>query len=513
MSLSPPRRLRPFPGVAVVLAVTVLPAAAAAQTPEGPPGAECCRHELRGEEGGLVWTGSDETMTLERLAAYAAPVLWFSPDEPLLKPGAGRPRLKGKDIVLPEPFPFEEDPGQPVVYFRVRRLLQREDEPGAGAYVPDRGDRGQSVVDLRKVAGIDLDFFFYYTMDVGGGAHEHDVEFIETRLAVARTPHCPECPLAIGLMKVTGKAHGIRWYDNILDVDAGAQLPIHILVEEGKHASCTDRNADGYYTPGYDVTQHQNDAWGVRDTLGTGTFFTGDYKSWMTKVRQDDTRVLPPLPDDSPLRAELSVDGEYAPENAVYILRPYPTAERAAPGLKPYIADKGDPGWPEIETDTGVKRFERWVTDESWARSWALAVRGANDDLGFSLSFPLLIFKNVQDPLGGGWFVHRIYFQGSELEDFGWMVNYSPSASRWVDGYFALGYEWDHEVSDGVGHTSSHFVTESGLKFRLNIHHSPLSFLAKLGTGFWGFRAGIQFRGVWSFDSLGYVVEFGAGSW
>jgi len=261
------------------------------------------------------------------------------------------------------------------------------------------------------------------------------------------------------------------------------------------------------------VTQHQNDAWGVRDTLGTGTFFTGDYKSWMTKVRQDDTRVLPPLPDDSPLRAELSVDGEYAPENAVYILRPYPTAEEADPRLKPYIADKGDPDWPEIETDTGVKQFERWVTDESWARSWALAVRGANDDLGFSLSFPLLLLKNVQDPLGGGWFVHRIYFQGSELEDFGWMINYSPSASRWFDGYFALGYEWDYEVVDGAGQTTSHFVTESGVKFRLNIHHSPLKFLAKLGTGFWGFRAGIQFRGVWSFDSIGYVVEFGAGSW
>ena len=44
-------------------------------------------------------------------------------------------------------------------------------------------------------------------------------------------------------------------------------------------------------------------------------------------------------------------------------------------------------------------------------------MRGANDDVGFSLSFPLLIFKNVQDPLAGGRFVHRIYFQGSELED------------------------------------------------------------------------------------------------
>ena len=33
---------------------------------------------------GVVWFGMDSTMTVERLAAYCAPILWFSPDEPLL---------------------------------------------------------------------------------------------------------------------------------------------------------------------------------------------------------------------------------------------------------------------------------------------------------------------------------------------------------------------------------------------------------------------------------------------
>jgi hypothetical protein len=62
-------------------------------------------------------------MTIERLAAYAAPVLWFSPDEPLLKQRRKRPRPRprGKEIAIPEPFPFEEDPGLPVVCRRVRR--------------------------------------------------------------------------------------------------------------------------------------------------------------------------------------------------------------------------------------------------------------------------------------------------------------------------------------------------------------------------------------------------------
>jgi hypothetical protein len=501
--------------VASILALG-LPGGAHSSAPETapPPSAECCKHPDLAAEYGILWTGDDPVMTVERLAAYAAPVVWFSPDEPLLQLGQ-EPGMKaaGPDILIPEPFPFEENPGRPVVYYRLRRILQRVDEPGAGTYTADPQSRGQSTIDLRKVAGADLDFFFYYSMDIGGGSHEHDVEYIETRLAVGRRPDCEECPFVLGLMRVNAKAHGIQWYDNTLVVDQTAHLPIHVFAEEGKHASCPDRNADGHFTPGYDVTERVNDAWGVRDTLGTGTFFTGDYQSWMTKVRQDDTRVFPPLPEDSPLRRLHSRGGAYAPDNAVYELRPYPRPEVAAPDLRPYIADKGDPDWPAVAKDTDLEKFERWLDDESWAKSWALAARGANDDFGFSLSFPLLIFKNVQDPLGGGWFVHRVYFQGSELEDYGWMVNYSPSASRWVDGYFALGYEWDRQTVDGVTSTDGRFITESGIKLRVNILHTPVKFLARLGTSFWGFRVGVQTRGAWSFSNIGYVVEIGAGSW
>jgi hypothetical protein len=481
----------------------------------GPPTAECCQQPDLADRYGIIWTGADHEMTVERLAAYAAPVVWFSPDEPLLKIGQeGGRKAKGKDILIPEPFPFEESPGKPVVYYRLRRILQRQDEPGAGTYTEDAEGRGQSVIDLRKVGGIDLDFFFYYSMDIGGGAHEHDVEYIETRLAVGRTPGCAECPYAIGLMKVTGKAHGIQWYDNSLTVDETTHLPIHVFSEEGKHASCTDRNADGYFTPGYDVTERVNDAWGVRDTLGTGTFFTGNYQSWMTKVRADDTRVFPPLPEDSPLRIEHSWDGVYAPDNAIYVLRPYPRPEPATPDLKPYIADKGDPDWPEVVPDTDLKKFETWLGDESWAKSWAVALR-ADGDVGVSLAFPLLIFKNVQDPLGGGWFVNRIYFKDKDLRDFGWMVHYTGSASRWIDGYLSAGWEYDVVDTDAMGGTRARnlFVTETGFKLRVNIHHTPAKFLAELGTDFWGLRVGIRTVDIWNFDQIGYVIEFGGGSW
>jgi len=476
---------------------------------------ECCQHAELAEQYGIIWTGDEPKMPIERLAAYAAPVVWFSPDEPLLKIGqSGGRTARGKDVLIPEPFPFEDDPGKPVVYYRVRRILERLDEPEAGTYLEDAGDRGQSVIDLRKVAGVDLDFFFYYSMDVGGGSHKHDVEYIETRLAVARRPACQECPFVMGLMRVTGKAHGIQWYDNTLTVNETAHLPIHVFVEEGKHASCPDRNADGYFTPGYDVTERVNDAWGVRDTLGTGTFFTGNYQSWMTKARADDTRVFPPLPEDSPLRDAHTRDGVYSPDNAIYVLRPYPRPDRAAPDLKPYIADKGDPGWPELEKNTDLNRFETWLGDESWAKSWAVAFR-ADGDLGISLAFPLLIFKNVQDPLGGGWLVNRVYFKDKELRDFGWLLHYTHSASRWVDGYVAAGWEYDVVDTDDIGGTRARniFVTETGIKLRVNIHDTPMKFLAKLGTDFWGLRVGIRTVDVWDFDQIGYVIEFGAGSW
>jgi hypothetical protein len=233
----------------------------------------------------------------------------------------------------------------------------------------------------------------------------------------------------------------------------------------------------------------------------------------MTKVRQEETRVFPPLPEDSPLREAHSRDGAYAPDNAVYSLRPYPRPEPAAPDLKPYIADKGDPNWPEVVADTDIKRFDTWLGDESFAKSWAVSFR-ADGDLGVSLAFPLLIVKNVQEPLAGGWLVNRLYLKDTKLRDFGWLLHYTTSASRWVDGYIAAGWERDVvDEADGSTRARNLFVTETGVKLRVNIHHTPLKLLAKLGTDFWGLRVGIRTVDLWDFDQIGYVIEFGAGSW
>jgi len=390
----------------------------------------------------------------------------------------------------------------------VRQILTRSEDGEAD--VPDTADRGAAVVNLREVAGIDLDFFFYYSSEAGLGTHKHDVESAELQLVVAGRPECDEHLLVIS--RVVGKAHGIQWYDNTLGVDEFTRFPIHVLAEEGKHASCTDKNSDGYYTPGYDVNRRVNDAWGVRDVISSGSLFTGGFQSWMAKARRPEHRVFPPLPEDSPLRGRLTLDGVYAPENAVYELRPFPTAERAEPDLVHFIADKGDPDWPDVVEGGSLKQFGEWVDREAFVKSLSAAFY-ADGNYGISFSFPFFVVKNLEDPMGGGFITHRMAFTDENLRDFTWMANYSASASRWIDSYFSAGVEWDKETRpDGTTSTTDRVVLETGIKFRAGLAHTPFRFVTKVAD-FWGLRFGVKGNGFFEIDKLRYVVEVGAGTW
>ena len=453
----------------------------------------------------VVWFGREPRMTLSRLAAYCAPVVWFSPDEPLLE------ERSGKDITIPQAFPFEEAGKGPVVYYRVRSLQTRG--KSAGAFRPDARDRGGSVLDLAKIAGIDLDYFFYYPSESGLGSHAHDVESAQMQVVVWRRDKCPEAPYHVVVTRVVGKAHGIQWYDNTLGVDEFTKFPIHILSEEGKHASCPDKNADGYFTPSYDVNRRINDAWGVRDIISAGTLFSGGFESWMAKARRPEHRVFPPLPADSPLRARLNVRGAYAANHAVYELRPFPSAEKAAPDLVHFIADKGSADWPEQVPAGSLKQFAGWADRETFAKSIAAAAY-ADGDYGFSVAFPFFVVKSLEDPMGGGFITHRMAFTDKNLRDFTWMANYSASASRWIDPYFAAGVEWDEEDGPPGSKNTKKTATvlETGIKFRSTVEHTPLQFMSGL-TSFWGLRFGVKANGFFEIDRLRYVIELGAGTW
>lgn len=452
---------------------------------------------------GLVWHGDRRYMGFAELAAYCAPVLWFSPDEPLLDGDSGR------QIRQPTFFPFEPGVDSPVVYYRVRGIQEAKDNPEPTPVLVDVDSlRRDTAIDLKQVAGIDLDFFFFYPSEEGLGAHRYDVESVEMKLMVVHPKRYPELGYWVTVQKITAKAHGVLWYDNNLEVDRHTLFPVHLLVEEGKHATCTDKNGDGHYTPAYDVNMRVNDAWGVRDVMASGSLYTGGYQGWMTKPRHERHRVLPPLPLDSPLREQFVVDGTYAPANSVYELRPFPRLAPALahdPALKRFV-DKGDEDWPRVEQYNGIKQFAQWADSESFVKSVSVAYR-YDGESGMSVVFPLLVVKNVADPIAGGWLVNRVYFKDRGFRDASWNLLYTSSASRWLDGYFTFGWEFD---DDGTS-TTTYTMSEVGVKLRFNLGASPLKFLGTL-TDFWGVRVGLKYLGIWDVKHLGYAMEIGAGS-
>jgi len=448
---------------------------------------------------------------------------WFSPDEPSLY---GK---EGPEIIAPEPFPFDPTPG-PVAYYQMKELISI---PGhlESSLVMDADDKNASIVDLEGLILTRIDIYAYFAEEAGLGAHDHDVEATEFKVAVLRSDgdilpqisaaRCDQQTYVIAVTRVSGKAHGIEWFWNIIETDPETKFPMSILVEEGKHAMATDKNGDGYFTPSYDVNVRVNDAWGVRDIIRSGGLFTGGYEAWMTKVRKPAHRVMPPLPDDSPWKERMDRREElYTRGNAVYAIRPFPSDEEAAAWdaahpdehkLTPFLADKQVPDWPAREEAESMSKLTQWVDDGIAKKSFAVNLY-ADGNLGLSWSFPLFIVKNMEIPMSGGYLLHRMYytFSNNSGDSFGWMALYTNSASRWVDGYFAAGAEWQYAGTNS-GENRTDFVLETGLKFRAQIGHSPLKFLTFF-TDFWGVRAGIKNYGFFDIDRLTYVLEFGAGS-
>lgn len=461
---------------------------------------------------GLVWRGTSSTLTFQQLAAYAAPIYWLSPDEPTLR------RTRGGDIRVPAPFPFEQKVESPVVYYQVTSVVSRPD--GAGPAMRTAGsDKAQFVVNLESVAAIRIKYTAYFPEEAGVGQHPHDVEPAEFRFLVGRANgsllrregiHCDASDFVIVVTRVIGEAHGNAWYYNVLEVDRETALPIHLLVEEGKHAMATDKNGDGYYTPGYDVSVRVNDAWGVRDTVRGGTLFSGAFQAWMAKVRQPQHRVLPPLPRDSQLYARMAEHGIDASQLAVYQLRPYPASSLATDKtLREKIAEKETRDWPVATTGTTINPVLEALAEGRDLKPFSFAYR--NDGThGIALSFPLLVIKNVPEPLTGGYLVNRIFLRAGDARSWGWNLMYTPSASRWFDQYLAAGLDVIRVTdAEGVVDRKPVFTAETGFKFRFR---APISAMNVL-TPFWGVRMGVKSMGALDIEGLTFIFEIGGGVW
>src|SRR5262249_10139913 len=121
------------------------------------------------------------------------------------------------------------------------------DEPGA----PVRADYPP----LDCLDSVKIRFFFYYSSELGVGAHLNDFESMQVNVRILRdsepipsgsfsSPNgsCVDggeshhCAMVTSL---NGSAHGIAWYTNGLNVERNldAILPPTVMVEEGKHAS------------------------------------------------------------------------------------------------------------------------------------------------------------------------------------------------------------------------------------------------------------------------------------
>ena len=248
------------------------------------------------ERGVSVWRGPADEIRVETIAAMLSPVLWFSPDE------VGR--HLAEPLSMPHRLPCDVSSDGPVVYYRL---------------APNRVAIGYEQT---------IEYFFYYPYDLGTSCHANDLESVEMQFSTSVEPNGG---VELVLRTIIGRAHGSRLLANELDLSARHRdrghslasftLPVTLLVEENKHATAPDRNGDGVFSPGFDVNRSVSDAWGVRDSFGSGFFVSPVYQSWMTKPRARNDRVPPCTLESADLQLPLEKRAR-----SCYVLRPIPAA-------------------------------------------------------------------------------------------------------------------------------------------------------------------------------------------
>ncbi len=339
-----------------------------------------------------------------------------------------------------------------------------------------------------KVHHLVLRFFFYYPRDVGTSGHVHDLEGVDMEIVLEDVGGCRR----VRVTRVEGLAHGNRWYSNILRVTTDTKWPMTVLVERGKHASAPDRDADGQFVRGFDVTARVNDAWGVRDLRDPG------------RRRAEAFRVLPP---EEP---RLCVP---APRSSVthpaslgrYTLRP---ANRVrvceTPVNGTFLTEMMDyHGFGEAQVPVQWREgspggtLRRLPSPDQWL---SLAARGVGSQVGAAI-----VVRGLD--LRPGWLVPRFTVDGTRASA---QVMFTPSASRRADVYVSAGAQ---RQFDTVTETPPNWaaVVEGGVKFRAEIPRTLRPFL--LGTNFGGVRVGVLGTGGPTADRWQLIWEVGVGAW
>ena len=465
------------------------------------------------DHSSIVYKSNTPIVEFNVIADAAAPLLWFSPDEPRLYNA-------NHEIQIPEILPFDVEAEGPVVYYKIRKVYsERETSTLKGA--SDESLRSKNI-DLSSIVALEIEYYFYYKEESGLGGHPHDLESVQFQIKVHQNSYCPEGRYALEVKRVIARAHGLYWFENAINVDAQTIFPMSILIEEGKHANCTDKNADGVYTPGFDVTEKVNDAWGIRDIISSGRLYSGGFQAWMAKVRTPQSLLLPPSYKGTASCKSISSRFPGSTFDHQYELRPFPEMpdDFTDKKLRKMVKSKKPLNWPEAKT--GVKRGKSFykLSKENKLRNKVGFTYRWDEGQGLSITVPLLFVKHVEAPMTGGWFYNKFYF-GDAIDpntgDFsrvlGHQIQHSTSASRWIDTYVGLGYEvWDDNPDINISDFKTYLASEVGMKIRVNITKTPLKFLKILGTDYWGIKFGWKNLGFNPFVQSGFVLEIGAGA-
>jgi hypothetical protein len=292
-----------------------------------------------------------------------------------------------------------------------------------------------------------------------------------------------------------------------------------VFVEEGKHGTAFDRNVDGQFTRGYDVTRQVNDAWGVRDVMGAGVLLTSAYNPEMTKRREYPYRVFPP--ETSLLRVRPGSSSlQFSDEHMYrYELRPgrrVPACEDMGDNREGLVSMMRYHGFGEEQTASQYSDLSAALKNATSPQRWLSFSLRADDNLGRAL-----VFKGLD--IHQGWILPKVTVSGV---DYSVGALFSPSASRFADYYVSGGIRRQFEsveksvtidTEEGrqdvivVEPPQWNFVTEVGVKLRARIPSKAR--WAVLGYEFGGVRVGVQALGFGSLEDIRLVFEIGAGAW
>ncbi len=135
-----------------------------------------------------------------------------------------------------------------------------------------------------------FEFWFYYPFDEGGlDRHLHDSEHLFVEVD----------KLGGSVRRVVGAGHGVfapnSEFTTLREGVPEFDLPLSVLVEQGKHATAPDIDKDGRFVPGIDANLYRDagKVWGVRDATGVTDSAFRAFESSMSGARSERNALTP----------------------------------------------------------------------------------------------------------------------------------------------------------------------------------------------------------------------------